>query len=46
VPADAGRWLAATISDSQFESFSGGHAPFLTQPERFNTILFNWWSSL
>jgi pimeloyl-[acyl-carrier protein] methyl ester esterase len=47
VSVDSGRWLADSIPGSQFALFSAcGHAPFLAQPERFNTTLFNWWSTL
>ncbi|MBK1679849.1 hypothetical protein CKO20_05595 [Rhodocyclus tenuis] len=35
-PPAAGRFLAATLPDAQFESFSdAAHAPFLADPQRF-----------
>jgi len=47
VSVDSGRWLAASIAGSQLEQFQNcGHAPFLTQPEIFNQLLFNWWNAL
>jgi len=47
VSVDAGRWLAASIADSQLEQFQNcGHAPFLTQADTFNKLLFNWWNAL
>jgi len=47
VSVACGRWLADSMAGSQFALFPAcGHAPFLTQPERFNTTLFNWWSRL
>jgi len=47
VPVECGRWLAGSLANSQLELFSAcGHAPFLTQPDTFNTTLFNWWSRL
>jgi len=47
VSVDAGRWLADSIPANQFKLFQHcGHAPFLTQPERFNTILSHWWKTL
>ncbi|GAV21028.1 pimeloyl-[acyl-carrier protein] methyl ester esterase [Mariprofundus micogutta] len=46
VPVEAGQWLAGQLSDRQQLFFSAcGHAPFLTQPEQFNSILQTWWQS-
>jgi len=43
VSVGAGRWLATAIPDSRFALFPAcGHAPFLTQSEKFNTTLINW----
>jgi pimeloyl-[acyl-carrier protein] methyl ester esterase len=47
VPFAASRALAEDLPDSQLHRFEAcGHAPFLTQPEAFNTILNNWWQTL
>jgi len=47
VSSESSDWLADTIRVSQKHSFQHcGHAPFLTQPERFNTLLKDWWTSL
>ncbi len=47
VPFAAGRQLAGAMPQARIEHFADcGHAPFLTRPERFNTILHNWWSNL
>jgi pimeloyl-[acyl-carrier protein] methyl ester esterase len=47
VPFAASRALADNLPDSQLQRFEAcGHAPFLTQPEAFNTILNNWWQTL
>jgi len=47
VSIESGRWLAESISGSQMTLFPDcGHAPFLSQPERFNKIITNWWNSL
>jgi len=47
VSAESTDWLAKNIKNSQTHVFEHcGHAPFLTQPERFNTILNDWWTSL
>ncbi len=47
VSAESSHWLAANMPANQQQLFQGcGHAPFLTQPERFNTILKDWWTSL
>lgn len=44
VPVAAGRWLAERLSGVQTHYPDGcGHAPFLSQPDRFNTILKEWW---
>ncbi len=47
VSAESTHWLASNIENSQKYLFPHcGHAPFLTQPQRFNTILKDWWISL
>ena len=47
VSGESGAWLADQLPNSQYQLFQDcGHAPFLTQPERFNTILHDWWTSL
>ncbi|WP_167632154.1 alpha/beta fold hydrolase [Mariprofundus ferrooxydans] len=44
VPVAAGRWLAEQLPGAQAHYADAcGHAPFLSQPERFNTILKEWW---
>jgi pimeloyl-[acyl-carrier protein] methyl ester esterase len=43
VPVAAGQWLAKHIAGAEFVSFAQcGHAPFLTQAERFNRKLEDW----
>ncbi|ATX80893.1 carboxylesterase BioH (pimeloyl-CoA synthesis) [Mariprofundus ferrinatatus] len=47
VPVAAGIWLADTITGAEQHIFRAcGHAPFLTQPEEFNTTLQRWWQQL
>jgi len=47
VSAASTDWLAETIRTQQKHLFEHcGHAPFLTQPERFNTTLKDWWITL
>ena len=47
VPFAASRALAEDLPDSQLQRFKAcGHAPFLTQPETFNTILNKWCQTL
>jgi len=47
VSAESGRWLAESIQHSQMQLFPAcGHAIFMTQSEKFNQYLSNWWSSL
>lgn len=47
VPFAASLALAEDLPDSRLQAFSHcGHAPFLTQPEAFNTSLNNWWQTL
>jgi pimeloyl-[acyl-carrier protein] methyl ester esterase len=47
VPFTASLALAEDLPDSRLQAFSHcGHAPFLTQPEAFNTSLSNWWQTL
>ena len=47
VPFAAGLALVEALPDSRLQAFSHcGHAPFLTQPEAFNTSLYNWWQIL
>jgi len=47
VSVESGRWLAESIAESRIKLFPDcGHAPFLTQPDTFNTTLINWWHSL
>lgn len=43
VPAAAGGWLAGHIAGAEFVAFAQcGHAPFLTQAEKFNRELEDW----
>jgi len=47
IPPAAGRHLAGALPDAAWHGFEGcGHAPFLTQPERFNTELEAWWRNI
>jgi len=40
MPLDAARWLAAHIPAARLEIFAGaGHAPFLSQPDRFAALV-------
>jgi len=44
VPVAAGRWLEAQLPDVQAHYLDAcGHAPFLTRPDTFNTMLKQWW---
>ncbi len=46
VPCAASLWLAQNIPDNQQLFLPAcGHAPFLTQPEQFNSTLQTWWHS-
>jgi pimeloyl-[acyl-carrier protein] methyl ester esterase len=46
-PIAASRALANTLLNARLKEFEAcGHAPFLTQPEAFNTILNKWCQSL
>ncbi len=46
-PVAAGRWLADHISHASLRTVPAcGHAPFLTQPEWFNTTVQTWWKQL
>jgi len=42
IPAAAGRWLAANLPRASWRPMQAGHAPFLTQPATFNSILEEW----
>ncbi len=47
VPFAASRALAKALPNNQLQTFETcGHAPFLTQPEAFNTFLNNWRQTL
>jgi len=47
VSTQSGVWLAEHIHNTQYNHFQAcGHAPFLTQPETFNTRLHHWWTTL
>ncbi|ATX78465.1 carboxylesterase BioH (pimeloyl-CoA synthesis) [Mariprofundus aestuarium] len=44
VPVEAGQWLADMIPNSQQQLFNTcGHAPFLTQEDKFNKTVQTWW---
>jgi len=44
VPVAAGRWLAEQLPAAHVHFADAcGHAPFLSSPHRFNTILKEWW---
>jgi len=44
VPVEAGRWLAEHLPGTQVHYLDVcGHAPFLSRPDIFNTILKEWW---
>ena len=46
VPCAAGLWLTKHIPDNkQLFLPDCGHAPFLTQPEQFNSTLHTWWQT-
>ncbi|MDX8405401.1 MAG: alpha/beta fold hydrolase [Mariprofundus sp.] len=43
-PVGAGRWLASSLPHVQTHYLDAcGHAPFLSRPDTFNTILKQWW---
>lgn len=43
IPFAAGEWLAMKLPQAEFVRFEKcGHAPFLTQHEKFNTVLEAW----
>jgi len=47
VSVKSGRWLADTLPNNQYHLLQDcGHAPFLTRPEQFNTILNDWRTTL
>lgn len=47
VPLAAGSWLANHLPNAELHTVPGcGHAPFLTQPEKFNTAIRTWWQQL
>jgi len=47
IPFAASLAMAEVLPDCQLQKFEAcGHAPFLTQPEAFNTSLNNWWQTL
>ena len=44
VPTEAGQWLAETLPNAEQHILPAcGHAPFLTQAEKFNETVQTWW---
>jgi len=44
VAVEAGRWLARHIPGAQAHYLDAcGHVPFLSQPEKLNTLIKKWW---
>ena len=47
VPIAASRAMAKALPNAELHELKAcGHAPFLTRPEAFNTILNHWWLTL
>ncbi len=47
VSIDAGRWLAANLKNASFVEFKNtGHAPFITEKERFDKVVAEFFSRL